>query len=591
MKEFLKYVGATVVGLLLFGIIIAIVGMMSIVGMVSSGQATTTIGENSVLVLDLKGDITELATDGPLDQLMGEDAGSIGMGDLLSAIRKAKNNDDIKGIYLQNSGFTADFAQLQELRDALKDFKQSKKWIVAYGDEYGSGSYYLATVADKVYMNPQGTIDWSGLAAQKVYVKDLLGKVGIRMVPVKVGKYKSATEMFTEDKMSDADRAQTAAYVGGIWNTMVKAVSESRKITPEELNSYADNLIAFDDPQVYKQKRLVDGYLYGDEVKGVVKKLLKADDDKAISQVGVADMRNVKDDGDGDDQIAVYYAEGDIVDEASQSSMFSGASEIVGNDVCRDLEDLMNDDEVKAVVIRVNSGGGSAFASEKMWHQIQMLKKKKPVVVSMSGYAASGGYYMSCGADWIVAEPLTITGSIGIFGMVPDRSDLLTNKLGIKFDEVKTNKNSTIGTPARPMTAEELSFVQASINRGYNLFLQRVATGRKMTTANVNNLAQGHVYLAQDALKLKLVDELGGLDKAVAKAAKLAKTGSFYTLDYPAGKRFLDQLLESTEDKGNYLDEGLRETLGQLYAPIAMIVRANSGNKMQARMPYYLIFN
>lgn len=591
MKEFLKYVGATVVGLLLFGIIIAIVGMMSIVGMVSSGQATTTIGENSVLVLDLKGDITELATDGPLDQLMGEDAGSIGMGDLLSAIRKAKNNDDIKGIYLQNSGFTADFAQLQELRDALKDFKQSKKWIVAYGDEYGSGSYYLATVADKVYMNPQGTIDWSGLAAQKVYVKDLLGKVGIRMVPVKVGKYKSATEMFTEDKMSDADRAQTAAYVGGIWNTMVKAVSESRKITPEELNSYADNLIAFDDPQVYKQKRLVDGYLYGDEVKGVVKKLLKTDDDKAISQVGVADMRNVKDDGDGDDQIAVYYAEGDIVDEASQSSMFSGASEIVGNDVCRDLEDLMNDDEVKAVVIRVNSGGGSAFASEKMWHQIQMLKKKKPVVVSMSGYAASGGYYMSCGADWIVAEPLTITGSIGIFGMVPDRSDLLTNKLGIKFDEVKTNKNSTIGTPARPMTAEELSFVQASINRGYNLFLQRVATGRKMTTANVNNLAQGHVYLAQDALKLKLVDELGGLDKAVAKAAKLAKTGSFYTLDYPAGKSFLDQLLESTEDKGNYLDEGLRETLGQLYAPIAMIVRANSGNKMQARMPYYLIFN
>lgn len=591
MKEFLKYVGATVVGLLLFGIIIAIVGMMSIVGMVSSGQATTTIGENSVLVLDLKGDITELATDGPLDQLMGEDAGSIGMGDLLSAIRKAKNNDDIKGIYLQNSGFTADFAQLQELRDALKDFKQSKKWIVAYGDEYGSGSYYLATVADKVYMNPQGTIDWSGLAAQKVYVKDLLGKVGIRMVPVKVGKYKSATEMFTEDKMSDADRAQTAAYVGGIWNTMVKAVSESRKITPEELNSYADNLIAFDDPQVYKQKRLVDGYLYGDEVKGVVKKLLKTDDDKAISQVGVADMRNVKDDGDGDDQIAVYYAEGDIVDEASQSSMFSGASEIVGNDVCRDLEDLMNDDEVKAVVIRVNSGGGSAFASEKMWHQIQMLKKKKPVVVSMSGYAASGGYYMSCGADWIVAEPLTITGSIGIFGMVPDRSDLLTNKLGIKFDEVKTNKNSTIGTPARPMTAEELSFVQASINRGYNLFLQRVATGRKMTIANVNNLAQGHVYLAQDALKLKLVDELGGLDKAVAKAAKLAKTGSFYTLDYPAGKSFLDQLLESTEDKGNYLDEGLRETLGQLYAPIAMIVRANSGNKMQARMPYYLIFN
>lgn len=591
MKEFLKYVGATVVGLLLFGIIIAIVGMMSIVGMVSSGQATTTIGENSVLVLDLKGDITELATDGPLDQLMGEDAGSIGMGDLLSAIRKAKNNDDIKGIYLQNSGFTADFAQLQELRDALKDFKQSKKWIVAYGDEYGSGSYYLATVADKVYMNPQGTIDWSGLAAQKVYVKDLLGKVGIRMVPVKVGKYKSATEMFTEDKMSDADRAQTAAYVGGIWNTMVKAVSESRKITPEELNSYADNLIAFDDPQVYKQKRLVDGYLYGDEVKGVVKKLLKADDDKAISQVGVADMRNVKDDGDGDDQIAVYYAEGDIVDEASQSSMFSGASEIVGNDVCRDLEDLMNDDEVKAVVIRVNSGGGSAFASEKMWHQIQMLKKKKPVVVSMSGYAASGGYYMSCGADWIVAEPLTITGSIGIFGMVPDRSGLLTNKLGIKFDEVKTNKNSTIGTPARPMTSEELSFVQASINRGYNLFLQRVATGRKMTIANVNNLAQGHVYLAQDALKLKLVDELGGLDKAVAKAAKLAKTGSFYTLDYPAGKSFLDQLLESTEDKGNYLDEGLRETLGQLYAPIAMIVRANSGNKMQARMPYYLIFN
>ncbi len=591
MKEFLKYVGATVVGLLLFGVVVAVIGLMSIVGMVSSSQATRTIEDNSVLVLDLKGDLVEQATSGPLDALTGNGSETIGMSDLLTAIRKAKKNDHIKGIYIQNSGFAADFAQLQELREALQDFKRSKKWIVAYGDEFGTGSYYLATVADKVYMNPQGAINWSGLAAQKIYVKDLLAKVGIRMIAVKVGKYKSATEMFTEEKMSDADRAQTTAYLEGIWQTLVKAVSESRHISPAVLNGYADSLIVFSNPQSYLQKRLVDGYLYGDEVKGVVRKLLEIDDDKPVSQVGIADMLSAPEGSMGDDQIAVYYAQGDIVDEASRTSVFNGRSEIVGDDVCRDLEALMNDDDVKAVVVRVNSGGGSAFASEKMWHQMQMLKKKKPVVVSMSGYAASGGYYMSCGANWIVAEPMTVTGSIGIFGMVFDQSDLLTHKLGIKFDVVKTNKHSAIGTPSRPMTAEEIGFVQASITRGYQLFLMRVAEGRRMSVQQVDRLAQGHVYLAQEAQRLRLVDELGGLDKAVAKAARLAKTDSYYTVDYPGAGSMIDQLMKATTSRDNYLDESLRAALGQLYAPMSMLVRAGRYDRLQARMPYYLIFN
>lgn len=587
MKEFFKYVLATVVGLIVFGIVIGILGVMSVVGMISSGQSTKNVSDNSVLVLDLNGAIEEqVGEDDFLSMLSGNSFSTIGLSKTLSAIKKAKDNDHIKGIYIQAGALSADFAQIQEIRDALLDFRKSGKWIVAYGETYTQGSYYLASVANKVYLNPQGMIDWAGIGAQPMYVKDLLAKFGIRFQVIKVGKYKSATEMFTEDKMSDANRAQVTAYVNGLWDNVLKAVSASRKISIDSLNAYADRPLAFDDPASLVKRKMVDGLLYTDQVKGEIKKRLKLDKDDNITQVSISDMENVKEKEKGD-EIAVYYAWGDIVNAPITNSLMSAQHQIVAQDVCKDLQGLMDDDDVKAVVIRVNSGGGSAYASEQLWHQISLLKKKKPVVISMGGMAASGGYYMSCNANYIVAEPTTLTGSIGIFGMFPDRSQLLTQKLGIKFDEVKTNRHTLIGTPARPMNEEEIAVISRFIGRGYRLFRQRVADGRKMSVAQVEAIAQGHVFLGQDAVKIKLVDALGGIDVAVKKAAQLAKLDEYYTSDYPGVPNWTDQLMNATSS-GNFLDEKLRATLGEYYEPFMLLKQMNETDAIQARLPFYL---
>ena len=457
MKDFIKNVGATIVGIFLFGIIIGIFGVMSLVGMVASGQATKNVKENSVLVLKLQGDLQEQAQDDVLGQLTGNTFNSLGMDAISSAIKKAKVNKDIKGIYLETGILSADVAQLQELRDQLVNFKKSGKWIVAYSDNYTQGCYYLATAADKVYINPEGSINWHGTGSQPMFVKDLLAKFGVKMQVIKVGKYKSATEMFTEEKMSEANREQTQRYIQSLWDNICKDVSKSRNISTAKLNDLADNGIFVANGKMLLAEKMVDGIRYADEMKAEVKKLLKLDADQKINQLSIADMATVKEEGnDGDDEIAVYYAYGDIVDSPAAGSLFSNSHAIVGNDVCKDLEELANDDNVKAVVIRINSGGGSAYASEQMWHQIDLLKKKKPVVISMGGMAASGGYYMSCNADYIFAEPTTLTGSIGIFGVIPNFSDLATNKLGLKFDEVKTNRNALFGSQARMMNEEEL---------------------------------------------------------------------------------------------------------------------------------------
>lgn len=587
MKEFIKYVLATVVGLFLFGVIIVAIGAMSVVGMVSASQATKNVEENSVLVIDLSGMMSERSDGSIITDLMGSGAGTEGLQETLKAVKKAKSNKDIKGIYIEAGAFSTDFASAQELRETLADFKKSGKWIVAYADSYTQGAYYLASVANKVYINPSGMLDWHGLGASPIFVKDLLAKFGVQIQVIKVGKYKSATEMFTEDRMSDFNRQQTQAYIDGIWANMCKGVSESRKVSTAQLNQYADSLVTFSNAKDLVKKKLVDGLLYTDQVKKEVKKLLKLEDDETVNQISVADMQHVKEKTTDGEEIAVYYAYGDIVDTPIEGGLFNSNHMIVGSEVCKDLEGLMNDDDVKAVVLRINSGGGSAYASEQMWHQISLLKQKKPVVVSMGGMAASGGYYMSCNANWIVAEPTTLTGSIGIFGMIPDHSQLLTQKLGIKFDEIKTNKNATMGTPARPMSAEELSYLTQYISRGYNLFRQRVADGRKLTTAQVEAIAQGHVFLGQDALKIKLVDELGGLEKAIAKAAKLAKLDEYYTSDYPGKSDFLDQLMAATE-KDNYLDEQLRLGLGGFYEPFLLLKSMNQQNMMQARLPFFL---
>ena len=588
MKDFFKYVLATMVGLLAFGLLMAILGVMSLVGMVASGSATQNVSDNTVLVMNLAGQMEEQAGEDVMGLLTGSGINGMGLQETLSAIEKAKENDKVKGIYIEAGAFGADYAQVQEIRDALSDFKKSGKWIVAYGDIYSQSAYYLCSVADKVYLNPSGQVDWHGIASEPMFVKDVLQKVGVKMQVVKVGKYKSATEMYTEDRMSDANREQVTAFITGIWNNMVKAVSESRKISPDSLNAYADRLVMFEGAEALKKMKFVDDLLYHDQVKAEVKKLLDIDEDKKINQVSIGAMQNVKQKQKGE-QIAVYYAYGDIVDTPSQGLLMGGGHQIVGNEVNKDLQKLADDEDVKAVVIRVNSPGGSAYASEQIWHQIEELKAKKPVVVSMGGYAASGGYYISSGANYIFAEPTTLTGSIGIFGVLPDRSELMTKKLGLKFDEVKTNKNANFGASSRPFNAEELGLLQGYINRGYELFRKRVADGRKMTVEQIEENAQGHVFTGEDALKIKLVDELGGLDKAVAKAAKLAKLDEYHTTPYPASPDLMEQLLNKTNSSnGNYLDEQLRLTLGEYYKPFVLLREANNMSTIQARMPFYL---
>ncbi|WP_314077860.1 signal peptide peptidase SppA [Hoylesella pleuritidis] len=586
MKDFFKHTLATIAGLFIFSIIVIIIGVMSLVGMVSAGEATKTVADKSVLVLNLSGELQEQSEDNVFQQFAGTPFGNLGLEKILSAIKKAKNNDKIKGIYIEAGALGADFASLQEIRNALLDFKKSHKWIIAYADTYTQGTYYVASAANEIYLNPQGMITWHGLSAQPIFIKDLLAKVGIRMQVLKVGKYKSATEMFTGDKMSDANREQTTAYLTSLWSNVCKAVSESRKISIDSLNAYADRLVMFEDARQLVKYKMVDGLLYTDQIKKKIKQLLHIDDDKDINQISIADMSGVKEKLKGK-EIAVYYAYGDIVDSPITGGLLGSKHQIVAQDVCKDLADLMEDDDVKAVVIRINTGGGSAYASEQLWHQIEMLKRKKPVVVSMGGVTASGGYYMSCNANWIVAQPTTITGSIGIFGIVPDRSQLLTQKLGIKFDEVKTNRNATFGTSARPMNAAELGYMQAYIDRGYKLFRRRVADGRHLSTAQVEQVAQGHVFTGEAAKQLKLIDQLGGIDAAVAKAAQLAKLSEYHTHTYPAPTDWFEQLF-NTFGGGNYLDGKMRAALGDYYEPVILLKQMNQLDALQARIPFFL---
>lgn len=587
MKDFFKYMSATVVGLIVFTLLTGVIGAMCIVGMIASGSSAKDVSENSVMVLNMSGMLDERSESSFMDELNGGTVGTIGLDDVLEAIGKAKDNDKIKGIYIEAGMLSADsYASLAAIRNALLDFKKSGKWIVAYGDVYTQGTYYVASVADKVFLNPSGQIDWHGISSQPVFLKDLMAKFGVKMQLAKVGTYKSAPEMYTADKMSDANREQVTAYVNGIWQNVCKAVSESRKISVEQLNAYADNFITLNDPKDYVKYKFVDKLIYTDQIDAEINKLLKQDADDNINTVSLAEMKVVKSKEEKGEEIAVYYAYGNIVDNAT-GGMLSNEHNIVSKTVCDDLKALMDDDDVKAVVLRINSGGGSAYASEQIWHYMEMLKKEKPVVVSMGGMAASGGYYISSGANWIVAEPTTLTGSIGIFGMFPDFSGLLTEKLGVKFDEVKTNKHSAFGTPARPFNEEEMRYLNNYIDRGYALFRSRVAQGRKMKVEQVEKIAQGRVWLGQDALKVKLVDELGGLDKAVAKAAQLAKLKEYHTAAYPGKTSWVDQLLNNLSGE-SYINAQARQALGEYYEPFMLMKDINNQSAIQARIPFKL---
>lgn len=588
MKDFLKYVLATVTGIILLTVIMGILATISMVGIAASSASSTKVEENSVFTLMLSGQLDERAEENPLGMLSGQISENVGLDDIISSIRKAKENEDIKGIYIEAGIFSSDSpASSHAIREALIDFKKSGKWIVAYADSYEQSSYYICSVADKIFLNPQGMVDWHGLGATPYFVKDLLTKLGIKVQLCKVGKYKSAPEMLTADGMSEPNREQVTAYINGIWQVMLKEVSESRKIAVDSLNAYADRFIALSKAEDYVKMKLVDKLLYTNEVKGEIKKMLKIDADESFPQLTLKDMENVKGKKKEGDQVAVYYAYGDIVDSET-GDMTDQEHSIVATKVCKDLEKLAEDDDVKAVVLRVNSPGGSAYASEQIWHAMTSLKAKKPVVVSMGGYAASGGYYISCPANYIIAEPTTITGSIGIFGMFPDFSGLLTEKLGIKFDEVKTNKHAAFGTMSRPFNAEEMALLEQYIDRGYQLFRKRVADGRKQSVEAIEKIAQGRVWLANDALKNKLVDEIGSLDKAIEKAAKLAKLSEYHATCYPEPTNWFDALMNQG-NKGSYLDSHLRTALGEYYEPFTYVKNIRHQNTIQARLPYYLI--
>lgn len=591
MKDFFKNVAATIVGLFAFGLIMTILGFICIIGMVASSNSKPALKDNAVMVLKLQGQIEDRSEDNWLGELTGEQFNNLGMNKILSSIRKAKDEDKVKGIYLETGILETDYATLQEIRNALADFKKSGKWIIAYGDALSQGGYYLASVANKVYVNPEGNVDWHGIASQPQYIKDVAAKFGVHFTVVKVGKYKSYTETYTEDKMSDANREQVSRYIGGLWQQMLADVSKSRNISKDSLNLYADGLMVFDDTKLLKSRKMVDGFCYYDEIRDVVKKQLGLKTDEAINQVDYNDVDMAIDDSNlMGEEIAVYYCQGSIV-RMETPSIYGSEQQIVSTKVIKDLQELADNSQVKAVVLRINSGGGDAYASEQIWRAVKELNKKKPVVVSMGGMAASGAYYMSMGAQYIMAQPTTLTGSIGIFGALPDFSDLMTKKLGFKYDEVKTNRNSAYASAgmSRPWSAEEIATMQNYVNRGYSLFRKRVAEGRKMSTEQVEKIAQGRVWLGTDAKNIKLIDGFGGLSDAIDKAAELAHLSSYQAVEYPAMAGWMEQLLDMAGgNKGTYLDEQLRLALGDLYQPFIMIRNMKEKEPIQAALPYVL---
>ena len=591
MKDFFKNVAATIVGLFAFGLIMTILGFICIIGMIASSNSKPTLKDNAVMVLKLQGQIEDRSEDNWLGELTGEQFNNLGMNKILSSIRKAKDEEKVKGIYLETGILESDYATLQEIRNALADFKKSGKWIIAYGDALSQGGYYLASVANKVYVNPEGNVDWHGIASQPQYIKDVAAKFGVHFTVVKVGKYKSYTEMYTEDKMSDANREQVSRYIGGLWQQMLADVSKSRNISKDSLNRYADGLMVFDDAQLLKSRKMVDGFCYYDEIRDVVKRQLGLKTDETINQVDYNDVDMAIDDSNlMGEEIAVYYCQGSIV-RMETPSIYGSEQQIVSTKVIKDLQELADNSQVKAVVLRINSGGGDAYASEQIWRAVKELNKKKPVVVSMGGMAASGAYYMSMGAQYIMAQPTTLTGSIGIFGALPDFSDLMTKKLGFKYDEVKTNRNSAYASAgmSRPWSAEEITTMQNYVNRGYNLFRNRVAEGRKMSTEQVEKIAQGRVWLGTDAKNIKLIDGFGGLSDAIDKAAELAHLSSYQAVEYPALAGWMEQLMDMAGgNKGTYLDEQLRLALGDLYQPFIMIRNMKEKEPIQAALPYVL---
>lgn len=594
MKSFLKQVLAVIVGICSVGAFATLMFFVMLGVMLATGDEKQSVSDNSILRIKLTGTVVDRSTpNNPLNQLLGRsEASSQGLDVLIDAIKTAKSDKRIKGIYIEGGTMSSDFATLQELRGALVDFKSSGKFIVSYADSYTQGAYYIASVGDRVLINPSGLLDWHGIAMQPMFWTGLMEKVGVKAQVFKVGTYKSAVEPFILKEMSPANREQVESMITDLWKETCTAVATSRKLSPDSLNAYADRYITLADGADYKRLKLVDDLTYVDQVREELRKRMN---DKEVTFVSPEVLAaQAEDTGDDDNQVAVYYASGNIVDVAGSGALMGGGDEIIGSRVVEDLDKLANDKDVKAVVLRINSGGGSAYASEQMWRAVQLLKKKKPVVVSMGGMAASGGYYMSCGANYIVAEPTTLTGSIGIFGLIPDFSGLVKDKLGLRFDVVKTNKASDFGTLSRPFDAAESAALQAHVNRGYALFLKRVADGRtaaghKMTPEAVDHIAQGRVWTGNQALKNGLVDKIGTLNDAILKAEQLAQTKNPAVVRYPAPKSWMESF-NKEQQEDDYFERKMKLVLGDYYEPLNFIQNVDRGNYLQARLFFYPAF-
>ena len=581
MKEFLRSTLATITGVLICGFIFIILGIGILAGIMASSESETIVMPNSVFTLELKGTVQERYQPSPVDQFFEDQISTYGLEDILSSIQKAKENEQIKGIYLHTGALACSTASLQAIHRALADFKQSGKFLIAYADMYTQGGYYLASVADKVIVNPVGSLSWHGLASETMFLKDFLAKIGVKMQIFRVGTYKSAVEPMTNTEMSPANREQTQAFLESTWKSIVSDVAASRNISVDSLNLLADQNMDLRPAEDYVRCGLADTLMYKDEVLSYLKSLAGLTEEDNLQTLSLDEMTRVKSvtpKSKTRDVVAVYYAYGEIDNGSSYDEGINSEK------VAKDLRDLRKDKNVKAVVLRVNSPGGSAYGSEQIWREVTLLKAEKPVVVSMGDYAASGGYYISCAANKIVAEPTTLTGSIGIFGIMPDASELLTNKLGLHFDGVKTHKMADMGSMSRPFNTEESALMQQMVNQGYALFTKRCAEGRNIPLEELCKIAEGRVWTGSMAKELKLVDELGGLDTAIQLAAELGKVKDYKLKSYPTKQDFLTELLNTHADR--YIHSQLQETFGEYYQGFEWLRHVEQSDRLQARLPF-----
>jgi protease-4 len=587
MREFFKYVFATVVGIIISTFLIFLVIILLVVGVVSSidEEKTVNVLSNSVLHLNLDQSIKERTPNKTLENLPIVGSGgskSIGFNDLIIALKRAKTDDNIKCIYLNVSSPAAGKATLKEIRDALIDFKSSKKKIIAYSEVYTQDAYYLASVADKVYLNPQGALEFKGYSSQLTFFKGAMEKIGVEAQIIRVGQYKSAVEPFINDKMSDYNRKQVTAYVGGLYNTFLEGISASRKIPVDSLFVYA-NTYRIQQPEDALNYKMVDGLKYKDEVLNELKKLSDTGVKETLSTVTINDYaRNQKaENSDSKNKIAVIYANGDITGG-------EGNDESIGSErISRAIRKARMDDKVKAIVLRVNSGGGSALASDVIWREIVLSKKVKPVMASFGDVAASGGYYIGCAADSIFVQPNTITGSIGVFGIIPNFQNLFNNKLGITFDGVKTGEYADIMSVNRPLTAGERLIIQTDVNHVYDTFISRVADGRKKSKSYIDSIGGGHVWVGTEAVKIGLADRLGSFKDAVTAAGKKAKLKEYRVVEYPEQISTLKSILEDGAD--NIKVYYAKQELGENFFLYQQMKKAIVNAGVQARMPFNIV--